>query len=135
VGKQVLTAIGDAAAAQTKLRKHAEKRWPQCEDVTVKSRGGQLYVSAIADGDTLPLCRLRFVGPGDVWEFGYYSAASRRYEANLLPTGSSRGNLLECFDCAAGTHLAGIGPRPVMDFATFLKLEAAARRKSSGRGA
>lgn len=119
----------------TRLRKHVAKRWPQCSDVPVKNRGGQLYISAATSDGDLPLCRLRHVGPGDVWEFGYYSAATGRYELNLLPSGRPWGKLLECFDCAAGTHLAHLEREPEIDFATFLKQEAAARRKSSGRGA
>ncbi len=45
------------------LRSHARARWPQITDTAVTFRGQFAYVTAtLTDGNTLPLCRLRYNG-------------------------------------------------------------------------
>jgi hypothetical protein len=124
--------LNSPEAVLARLRKHTAKKWPQCSDVILRSRGGLLYVSAkTRGGESQALCRLRFVGPGDVWEFGFYSSATEKYEPNLLPTGRHWGRLEECFDTAAAVHLATVEREPEIDFQTFLRLQAAAQCRST----
>lgn len=41
----------------------------------------------LADGDRLPLIRLRYIGSASTWGFGLYLASSGKYENQILPTG------------------------------------------------
>ena len=89
-----------------RLREHAKDAWPGCEEIIVRSRGQYLYVLIRGKGvdETEPLCRLRYVGSDDQWEFSYYSNASAKYERSLLTSGKAFGTLEDCFDCAARSH-------------------------------
>jgi hypothetical protein len=99
--KRVKTAMADH------LDFHASQRWPQLEEVTVRWHGSFGYVTAhLPDGDELPLCRLRYLGPADQWGFALYRASIDGYEDTLLPTGSPTGTPEQALDCALGLYLA-----------------------------
>jgi len=70
-----------------RLHAHAAMRWPQLADLTVRFRGGFAYVQGqLADGEMLPLCRLRYTGSASTWGFGLYLASNDRYEDQILPS-------------------------------------------------
>ncbi len=109
----------------TRLQSHAREKWPQHGDVEVRRRGGFVYVSVCSGEEgPEPLCRLRNLAAQgeDLWEFSYYSHASEKYEPSLLPSGEPWGTLVECFDCAALTHVSD-GPD---DFAEYVRMKRAA---------
>ena len=58
-----------------------------------------------ADGEVLPLCRLRYVGSASTWGFAIYRASHDDYEDNFLPSGSPSGTAEEALDCACGLYL------------------------------
>jgi hypothetical protein len=98
--KSVKTSVADD------LDFYASKRWPQLEEVTVTWRGSFGYVTGhLPDGDTLPLCRLRYLGQPDEWGFGLYQASTEDYEDSILPTGSFTGTPEQALDCACGLYL------------------------------
>lgn len=89
-----------------RLHAHAAVRWPQLAELTVRFRGGFAYVQGqLADGEMLPLCRLRYTGSASTWGFGLYLASSDRYEDQILPTGSFAGLPEDALDCACGLYL------------------------------
>jgi hypothetical protein len=90
------------------LQAHAGEHWPQLADLRVRFRGQFAYVEAeLADGEVLPLCRLRYLGSTDVWGFGLYLASSDKYEDQTLSTGSFTGTATDALDCACNLYLAG----------------------------
>jgi hypothetical protein len=90
------------------LRAHAREHWPQLADLRVRFRGQFAYLDGeLANGDVLPLCRLRYLGSPDVWAFGLYLASSDKYEDQILPTGSFTGTATDALDCACSLYLAG----------------------------
>ena len=90
------------------LNAHARGHWPQLADLHIRFRGGFAYVEGeLADGEILPLCRLRYLGSPTAWGFGLYLASSDRYEDQVLPTGSFTGTAEEALDCACGLYLTG----------------------------
>ena len=85
---------------------HAETAWPDLDEVTIRWRGGYGYVTAHLDTDeTIPLCRIGYLGFDDVWEFAIYDPATDTYQDNLLPNGTTIGTVQEALDCAARIHL------------------------------
>jgi len=90
------------------LQAHARQHWPQLTGLQLRFRGQFAYLDAeLADGDVLPLCRLRYLGSTDVWGFGLYLASSDKYEDQILPTGSFTGTATDAVDCACSLYLAG----------------------------
>ena len=90
-----------------RLNAHARQRWPQLADVAVRYRGAFAYVDGhLADGTTLPLCRLHYGGSAHTWGFAIYRASHDDYENSVLPTGYPAGTPQEALDCAAGLYLA-----------------------------
>lgn len=53
------------------------------------------------------LCRLRYLGDKDAWEFAFYTYSNERYEPCDFPNGTSRGTPEEAFDTSAGVYLNG----------------------------
>lgn len=91
-----------------RLRAHARTNWPQLAALSVRFRGAFAYIDGqLTDGESLPLCRLRYGGSAATWGFALYLASSGRYEDQILPTGSFTGAPEEALDCAAGLYLAG----------------------------
>lgn len=90
------------------LTGHARAHWPQLSDLHVRFRAGFAYVDGeLADGEVLPLCRLRYLGSPTTWGFGLYLASDDRYDDQILPTGSFAGSPEEALDCACELYLTG----------------------------
>ena len=62
--------------------------WPQLIGLHVRYHGQFAYIEGeLADGDRLPLIRLRYSGSASTWGFGLYLASSGQYEDQILPPG------------------------------------------------
>lgn len=89
-----------------RLRQHARDRWPQLAGLHVRYHGQFAYVEGeLANGDRLPLIRLRYGGSASTWGFGLYLASSGKYENQILPTGFTAGSPQEALDCACDLYL------------------------------
>jgi hypothetical protein len=75
--------------------------------VEVRFRANFAYVDGeIADGEIIPLCRLRYGGSASRWGFAVYLASKDGYEDSVLPSGSFAGAPEEALDCACGLYLS-----------------------------
>jgi hypothetical protein len=89
-----------------RLRHRARERWPALTDVAVRTRGSFAYVDGLsADGETLRLCRLRYLHSAAAWGFAIYLASKDGYEESVLPTGDLAGSPEDALDCACGLYL------------------------------
>jgi hypothetical protein len=89
-----------------RLTQHARTRWPALASVQVRYHGVFAYINGqLADGTTLPLCRLRYNGSASIWGFAIYLASRDGYEDNVLPSGLPVGSPEEALDCACGLYL------------------------------
>ena len=96
-----------------RLLDHAEQHWPQLARVEATYRGGFAYISGVlADGERIPLCRLRYGGSAHSFGFAIYTAARDRYEDSVLLTGLPAGTPQQALDTACTIHLAGLGHEP-----------------------
>ena len=110
-----MAAIPESTRSSVTLRllDHAEAHWPQLNRVKVTYRGAFGYVSGVlANGEKIPLCRLRYGGSAHSFGFAIYSAAHDRYEDAVLRTGFPTGTPQEALDTACTIHLAGLGHEP-----------------------
>ena len=90
----------------SRLGQHARERWPDLVGVAVRFGSNFAYVDGeIADGPTIPLCRLRYGGSASVWGFAVYRASHDDYEDSFLPSGRFAGAPEEALDCACGLYL------------------------------
>jgi hypothetical protein len=69
------------------------------------SRHLRLRRRRLADGTTLPLCRLRYGGSASRWGFAIYLASRDGYQDSVLPNGLPAGSPEEALDCACGLYL------------------------------
>ena len=91
---------------QQRLSQHARDRWPALTRVVVRFRAQYAYVDGqLADGEVLPLCRLRYGGSASQWGFAIYLASKDGYQDSVLPTGYTAGSPEEALDCACGLYL------------------------------
>lgn len=89
-----------------RLAAHAQARWPALADLDVRYRAGFAYVTGqLADGESLPLCRLRYAGSARTWGFAIYRASHNDYHDALLPNDAFAGPVEDAFDCACGLSL------------------------------
>jgi hypothetical protein len=89
-----------------RLRARARDRWPALSELTIRHHGQFAYITGhLPDGDTLPLCRLRYAGSASTWGFAIYRASHDDYEDNHLPTGAPAGSPEQALDCACGLYL------------------------------
>ncbi len=94
-----------------RLRAHAAVAWPQLSDVGVRCRGPFAYVTGeLADGETLPLMRLRYGGSAARWGFAVYLASEDGYQDSVLPAGAFAGSPQDALDCACNLHLIHTDP-------------------------
>jgi hypothetical protein len=85
---------------------YASQHWPQLEEVTIAWRGSFGYLTAwVTATESIPLCRLRYLGLPGQWGFGLYRASTEDYEDSILPTGSFTGTPQQALDCALGLYL------------------------------
>lgn len=91
---------------QQRLSTRARERWPDLAGVDVRFRGAFAYVTGrLADGDTLPLMRLRYGGSATRWGFAIYLASKDGYQQAVLPTGDFAGTPEDALDTACGLYL------------------------------
>lgn len=89
-----------------RLNTHAQERWPQISRVNTRFHGSFAYVSArLADGDDVPLMRLRYAGSARCWGFAIYRASHNDYEDSLLPDGKPSGTPGLTLNTAAALYL------------------------------
>lgn len=89
-----------------RLRQHARDRWPQVVELHIRFHAQFAYVEAdLADGDRLPLLRLRYGSSASLWGFGLYLASTGKYHDQILPSGLPIGSPQEALDCACGLYL------------------------------
>ena len=88
-----------------RLQQRRRERWPSLTRVDVRVRGNFAYISATADDEELPLCRLRYGGSASHWGFAIYVASRDGYEDSVLPSGMTAGTPEEALDCACGLYL------------------------------
>lgn len=85
---------------------HHQQAWPQLANLDVRWRGTYAYIDAVTgDGEVWQLCRLRWTGHHDHWEFAIYLASRDGYELNILPTGWPTGTPEDAIDCAGLLYL------------------------------
>ena len=86
-----------------RLEEHIRRNWPGCLRIVVRKRGTFVYVDAQGkeDPEPAPLCRLRYLGSADSWEFAYFTWSREAYEPSFLDSGSPFGTPEECFDASA----------------------------------
>lgn len=90
-----------------RLRAHARARWPQLAAVHVRYRAQFAYVEGeLADGDRLPLTRLRYGGSAHRWGTAIYTASTNSYEDQVWFSGSTE----EAFDLVCDLR---VGPIPI----------------------
>jgi len=90
-----------------RLRAHARQNWPQLATVDVRYRGQFAYVAGeLADGERLPLMRLRYGGSARRWGTAIYVASTNSYEDQTWFTGSTE----EALDLVCDLHIAPITP-------------------------
>lgn len=108
-------------ALKERLERHAARKWKGLyREIIVRFRRNFAYVDvleAVADmkgekhreSEAIPthLCRMRYLGDINKWEFAFYKYSDERYEPCYLPSGSFTGTPEMCFDCAAVVYLRG----------------------------
>jgi hypothetical protein len=100
---------GARRALARRLDLRRQERWPDLVDVNIRYRGSFAYLDGVtAEHDSLPLCRLRYLGSPHEWGFAIYLASKDGYEDSILPRGSFTGAPEEALDCACGLYLNDI---------------------------
>ena len=106
---RVVVTIPDSTkrSLRARLDTHAQARWPALTEVRLRFRGAFAYIDGVlADGEILPLCRLRYVGSAHEWGFAIYRASHADYQDSYLPTGTPVGTAEDALDTASGLYLA-----------------------------
>jgi hypothetical protein len=99
-GKKLKDRVTDA------LDGHAYTRWPQLEEITTTWRGSYGYLTAwLTATESIPLCRIQYLGDADDWAFALYQASTETYTDSRLPTGAFTGTPTEALDTALGLYL------------------------------
>jgi len=80
--------------------------WPQLRTITLKFRGAFAYITGITTaGQSLPLCRLRYIGYASEWGFAPYRASHDDYADAYLPDGTVTGTPEDAFNTACRLYL------------------------------
>jgi hypothetical protein len=89
-----------------RLQQRRRERWSSLTQLSVRVRGNFAYITGtVADGEELPLCRLRYAGSASRWGFAIYLASKDSYEDSVLPNGMTAGSPEDALDCACGLYL------------------------------
>jgi len=107
-----------------RLQRHVSEHWrDRCRELSLRLRGPFDYLDAFSAREKprpafrtpeewegvlkIPthLCRPRYTGTADLWEFAFYAYSSESYKPSFLPSGRFEGTPEECFDCAAAVYL------------------------------
>ena len=92
-----------------RLRQHAKATWPQLAAVDVRYRSQFAYVTCeLADGDQMPLMRLRYSGSAHRWGTAIYTASTNSYEDQVWFSGSVE----DAFDFVCDIHISPFTPEP-----------------------
>lgn len=105
---QLMARLSDTAKTtlQRRVAAHHAQHWPQLSSLDVHWRGSYAYIDAATpDGHVQQLCRLKWNGHHDHWEFAIYLASRDGYEPNVLPSGWPTGTPEEAIDCAGLLYL------------------------------
>jgi len=84
-----------------RLTAHARQHWSTIDDITVRFRANFAYIDGQIDGETTPLCGLRYAGSASLWGFAIWRASHNDYEDSYLPNGMRAGSPEDALDCAA----------------------------------
>ncbi len=89
-----------------RLSSRRQERWPELSELTIRFRANFAYIEGTTSEDeSLPLCRLRWLGSPQRWGFAVYLASKDGYQDSVLPSGSFTGAPEEALDCACGLYL------------------------------
>jgi hypothetical protein len=78
------------ASLTSRVNDRARHRWPQLSAVQVRFRGGFAYLDGqLPDGETLPLCRLRYAGSASTWGSRSTAPAATTTRTATSPTASA----------------------------------------------
>ena len=90
-----------------RLTAHRLERWPALTELSLRYRGDFVYLTttSIMAGETMPLCRIAFLGNIEFWGFAMYLGSSDSYERSVLHTGRPTGTPEQALDCACGLYL------------------------------
>ncbi len=81
-------------------------QWPQLKSVSLKFRGAFAYITGITtDGQTVPLCRLRYIGYASEWRFALYRASHNDHADAYFPDGTSTGTPEDAMNTACRLYL------------------------------
>lgn len=81
-------------------------QWPQLQTIDLKFRGAFAYITGITtDGQSLPLCRLRYIGYASEWGFAPYRASHDDYADAYFPDGNSTGKPEDAMNTACHLYL------------------------------
>lgn len=110
-------------ALRTRLEAHVRKNWGnRCRTIVVRFRDAFAYVDAFPaerrylpgttreekawiDATPIHLCRLRYLGHPDLWEYAFYKYSDERYALSLVASGSFQATPEQAFDTSAGAYL------------------------------
>jgi hypothetical protein len=88
-----------------RLSARAREQWPQLAAVHVRYRGQFAYVAGeLADGEQLPLMRLRYGGSAHRWGTAIYTASTNSYENQIWFTDTTE----EAFDLVCDLKIGPI---------------------------
>ena len=94
---------------------HASQHWPALEEVTIRWRGSYGYLTGYLsenDGDTIPLCRIQYLGDPDEWAFAIWQASTDSYADSVLLDGRPAGHPTTALDTACTLYLADTSGHP-----------------------
>jgi hypothetical protein len=94
---------------------HASQRWPALEEVTIRWRGSYGYLTGYLsedDDETIPLCRIQYLGDPDEWAFAIWQASTDSYAEAVLLDGRPTGHPTTALDTACTLYLAGTSDHP-----------------------
>ncbi len=99
-GKKLKDRVADA------LDGHAYTQWPRLEEITTTWRGSYGYLTAwLTETESIPLCRIQYLGDPDSWGFDLYQASTETYTGSRLPNGAFTGSPIQALDTALGLYL------------------------------
>ncbi len=94
------------ASLPQRLYIHAATRRPPLAGLHIRYRGAFAYIEGrLADGESIPLMRLRYTGSATHWGFALSLASNNGYQDTLLPTVTVTGTPEETLDYACQLYL------------------------------
>jgi hypothetical protein len=104
-GKMAAIPASTNSLAQ-RLREHARKNWPQPAQIHVRYCGQFAHIDGeLADGERLPLMRLRYGGSAHRWGTAVYVAGKDKYEDQIWFSGKHRRGV---FDLVCNLHIGAV---------------------------